>query len=48
MVFAPDYHHVMDVVNNKRPDRLPLYEHIISPEIMEKILDRRFADFTKW
>lgn len=44
MMFAPDYRHILDVVNNKRPCRLPLYEHIISPEIMEKILDRRFAD----
>ena len=35
---------MLDVLNNKRPKRLPIYEHIISPEIMEQILDVKFAD----
>jgi uroporphyrinogen decarboxylase len=34
---------MLDVLNNKRPERLPLYEHIISPLIMEKILGKEFA-----
>ena len=44
MAFQPDYRHILDVLDNKRPARLPLYEHIISPAIMEKVLATRFAD----
>lgn len=44
MAFQPDYHHMLDVLDNKRPGRLPLYEHIISPSIMEKILNNQFAE----
>ena len=29
---------------NRRPARLPVYEHIISPKIMEQVLDVRFAE----
>ena len=43
MHFQPDYHHMLDVLKNRRPARLPLYEHIISPEIMERILGVEFA-----
>ena len=38
MPFQNDYRHMLDVLNNYRPARLPVYEHIISPLIMEKIL----------
>ena len=44
MCFSPDYRFMIDVLENRRPARLPLYEHIICPSIMEKILDIRFAD----
>lgn len=44
MNFQPDYRHMLDVLANRRPARLPVYEHIISPVIMEKILGIRFAD----
>jgi len=44
MTFFPDYHHMLDVLDNKRPERLPLYEHIISPTIMEKIQNSQFAE----
>ena len=44
MAFQNDYHHILDVLANKRPKRLPIYEHIISPAIMEKILDVQFAE----
>ena len=44
MTFQPDYHHMLDVLDNKRPERLPLYEHLISPTIMEKILNSQFAE----
>ena len=43
MTFQNDYRHMLDVLANKRPKRLPIYEHIISPRIMEKILDVQFA-----
>jgi uroporphyrinogen decarboxylase len=35
---------MLDVVKNRRPARLPLYEHAISPVIMEKVLDVQFAE----
>jgi uroporphyrinogen decarboxylase len=34
---------MLDVLNNRRPARLPVYEHIISPLIMEKVLNTQFA-----
>jgi len=43
MAFENDYRHMLDVLSNRRPRRLPVYEHIISPEIMEKILGVQFA-----
>ena len=44
MAFHNDYRHMLAVLQNKRPSRLPVYEHIICPEIMETILDERFKD----
>jgi uroporphyrinogen decarboxylase len=41
--FTPDYRNFSSVMRNQRPGRLPLYEHIISPTIMERILDKHFA-----
>jgi uroporphyrinogen decarboxylase len=41
--FQNDYHHMLDVLANRRPVRLPVYEHIISPFIMEEILGVPFA-----
>jgi uroporphyrinogen decarboxylase len=35
---------MLDVLANRRPKRLPIYEHIISPKIMEYILNVPFAD----
>ena len=43
MTFAPDFRHFVDVMRNRRPQRLPVYEHIISPAVMERILDTPFA-----
>jgi uroporphyrinogen decarboxylase len=34
---------MLDVLANRRPQRLPVYEHIISPLIMEQILGVEFA-----
>ena len=41
--FEPDYRHFLDVVNNKRPARLPLYEHLINTPVMEKVLNVEFS-----
>jgi uroporphyrinogen decarboxylase len=43
MAFTPDYRHFEAVMRNTRPARLPLYEHIVSPVIMERVLDTSFA-----
>jgi uroporphyrinogen decarboxylase len=43
MDYTPDYNHILDAAKNRKPSRLPLYEHLISPVIMEKVLGIRFA-----
>lgn len=40
--FQNDYHHILDVLANRRPNRLPVYEHIISVETMERVLNIPF------
>ncbi|NIA07889.1 MAG: hypothetical protein GWP14_09720 [Actinobacteria bacterium] len=45
MQFAPDYRNIEDVAHNRRPSRLPLYEHLINDESMEKIAGFKFPDF---
>jgi uroporphyrinogen decarboxylase len=44
MQFQPDYRHMLSVMQNKRPERLPLYEHLINTPVMENILGFKFAD----
>ncbi len=44
MDFKPDYRNIVAAAKNNRPPRLPIYEHHISPAVMEKILDKPFAD----
>lgn len=39
-----DYRYMLDVTANRRPARLPIYEHAIDPSIMEKVLNVRFAE----
>jgi len=43
MIFQPDYQNMLDVLANHRPARLPVYEHIISIPVMEKILGVSFG-----
>jgi uroporphyrinogen decarboxylase len=38
MTFDPNYQHIVDAACNRKPERLPLYEHIIAPEIMSDVL----------
>jgi len=40
--FTPDYTNIQDAARNKTAARLPLYEHIISDEIMEEITGKKF------
>lgn len=47
MEFEPDYRMFLDVVANRRPARLPLYEHIIDPTIMEAVLGVEFASLVE-
>jgi uroporphyrinogen decarboxylase len=44
MKFQNDYRHLLDVLANRRPQRLPIYEHLISPKFMEQVLDQTFAN----
>jgi uroporphyrinogen decarboxylase len=44
MDFQPDYRNIVDVANNRKPKRLPLYEHFINVESMAQILDVEFPD----
>lgn len=41
--FVPDYRHIVQAATNQEPERLPLYEHLISPKIMEQVLNTEFA-----
>ena len=41
--FSPDHRHVLTAAENRRPERLPIYEHLINAEFMEKMLNRQFA-----
>jgi uroporphyrinogen decarboxylase len=43
MEYHPDYRYMLDVLANRRPRRLPVYEHIISAEIMGQVLHTSFA-----
>jgi uroporphyrinogen decarboxylase len=43
-MFVPDYQNIVKAAKNEKPGRIPLYEHIVSPGVMEKILGKSFAD----
>jgi len=38
--FQPDYRNVLDVLHNRKPKRLPLYEHLINVPFIEKALGK--------
>ena len=42
-MFQPDFQNIIDVAKNKKPERLPLYEHFINDDFMEKVLDKSFS-----
>ncbi|MCU0519714.1 MAG: uroporphyrinogen decarboxylase family protein [Anaerolineae bacterium] len=39
---APDYRRMVDVAYNRRPDRLPVYEHLVNVAFMEKATGTQF------
>jgi uroporphyrinogen decarboxylase len=39
----PDYMNIVNAALNRKSSRIPLYEHIVSPLIMEKITGKSFA-----
>lgn len=41
--FTPDYRNILDVLNNRRPARLPLYEHAIDPPFIRKAIGSEFS-----
>ncbi len=41
--FVPDYHNLINAARNTTADRIPLYEHIVSCGVIEKILGQKFA-----
>lgn len=43
MEFSPDYSHFEAAMRNRRPARLPIYEHLVNVEFMEAVLGVRFA-----
>lgn len=38
--FTPDYRNILEVLNNRKPARLPLYEHAIDPPFISKVIGR--------
>lgn len=44
-MFTPDYHHVVAAAQNRTPQRVPLYDHIISDRKMEEITGTRFVHY---
>lgn len=41
--FIPDYTNIVKAAKNIAPDRMPLYEHVVATEVMERILNKDFA-----
>ena len=44
MGFQPDYQNVVKAATNIEVERIPLYEHIIDPVVMERVTGKKFAD----
>jgi len=42
--FQPDYRNMLAVMENRRPARLPVYEHLINPPVIEAVLGVKFAE----
>lgn len=42
--FEPDYRNILDAASNRKPRRLPLYEHGVDVSVMEQVLGIKFLD----
>ncbi len=42
--FKPNYQNIVDACLNKKPARIPLYDHSIAPVIIERLTGKAFAD----
>jgi uroporphyrinogen decarboxylase len=42
--YQPDYRHMLAVLANRRPDRLPIYEHLVNIPVIERMLGVKIAD----
>ncbi len=42
-MFKPNYKNIVDCAYNREPERVPLYEHNISPNIMERVTGEKFC-----
>lgn len=40
--FQPDFRHIVDAANNRRPRRMPLYDHLVNPVLVEELLGKPF------
>ncbi len=43
MNFTPNYHNILQVLFNRRPERLPLYEHNIDPPFISKVIGQELC-----
>lgn len=43
MKFEPDYQNLLQVLNNQKPDRLPLYEHHIDAPFISKVIGENIS-----
>ena len=43
MSFQPDYTNIRDAAFNRKPKRLPLYEHLVHDKVMEDTLGKKFS-----
>jgi uroporphyrinogen decarboxylase len=41
--FQPDYRNIVDAARNKKPKRIPLYEHLISDKVLAALVGKRYV-----
>jgi uroporphyrinogen decarboxylase len=44
MKFTPDFNNIVMAAKNNTPERMPIYEHVISESVMEIIMNKKFQD----
>jgi len=46
-LFQPDYQNIVDAASNRRAKRLPLYEHVVNIDFMERVLGKQIAPLNR-